>query len=229
MFTGLVQEVGTITSMTQHNGSLRMGISTPFAAQCDHGESIATSGVCLTVIDHDERAFYVDIMPETMRMSSLADKTVGDSVNLERSLRLGDRLGGHLVQGHVDATGVIRSVEPGPTWTDVCVNIPESISGFIAGKGSICVDGVSLTVTDVGDDYFCVSLIPETLRATTLGELKQGQRVNVETDMLARYIQRMATRGLLDEHKTSGAAAFHALTPSQESADSLRGDRSHDC
>ncbi|MDO5747071.1 MAG: riboflavin synthase [Actinomycetaceae bacterium] len=196
MFTGLIEEIGTITELTPTGGSIKMAVSCCFAGTCVIGESIATNGVCLSVTDCDDTQFWVDMMPETLKMSSLGTKQPGDRVNLERSLKLGDRLGGHLVQGHVDATGIISHVKQGETWTDVTVDIPQSISGYIAMKGSVCIDGVSLTVTGVGDNWFSVSLIPETLRATTLGQLHLHQCVNIETDMLARYVQRLIQQGV---------------------------------
>lgn len=190
MFTGLVEEIGTISLYEKTKKALRIGIKSSFARQCEIGESIATSGVCLSVIDHDDTSYYVDVMPETIRRSSLGLKKCGEKVNIERSLRLGDRLGGHLVQGHVDALGTLTRYEPGSSWTDISVGVNSDAMRFIAEKGSVCIDGVSLTVTSVDNHGFSVSLIPQTLRETTLGQLSIGSIVNIETDMFARYVAR---------------------------------------
>lgn len=213
MFTGLIEEIGTIDAIKERGESVRIAITASFANELVKGESVAASGVCLTVTDIEPTRYWVDVMPETLKVSALGDKKVGDGVNLERSLALGDRLGGHIVQGHVDAVGTIATYDEGDSWTDVTIEIPSSISGFIAMKGSVAIDGISLTVTGVGDDYFSVSLIPETLRATTLGQARPGQRVNIETDMVARYVQRLAQRGLLAADPADPAPADPADQP----------------
>lgn len=201
MFTGLIQQVGTIAAMDDNGQAMRMAITASFAQETTIGESIATSGVCLSVTDKRHDRYWVDVMPETLAVSALGDKNVGDPVNLERSLALGDRLGGHMVQGHVDGVGTISRWDPGQAWTDVRIDIDPSIAGYIAMKGSIAVDGISLTVTGVGDDWFSVSLIPETLRSTTLGNATVGTRVNIETDMFARYIKRLIDTGMVNTNE----------------------------
>jgi riboflavin synthase len=192
MFTGLVETVGRVVEATRRGGALRLGIASSLpVAEMEHGESVSVDGVCLTVVERRGDRFFADVVPETLRCSTLGDARTGRRVNLERSLRLGDRLGGHLVQGHVDATAPVRAVRRlhGDYRVEVAL-VPE-IRSYVAYKGSIAVQGVSLTVAGLGGEGFEVALVPETVGRTTLGELRQGDRVNVEVDLLARYLERL--------------------------------------
>jgi len=155
------------------------------------GDSIAVNGVCLTVVDPTAEGFDADVMQETMRRSSLGDLQPGGTVNLERAVRASDRLGGHIVQGHVDCTGTIASIDPREDWTMMRIDVPEAMARYMVEKGSICVDGVSLTIVSIDDSGFTVSLIPTTLAETTLGTRNVGDRVNIEVDVLAKYVERL--------------------------------------
>lgn len=192
MFTGLIEEMGTVVERVPSGDGERIHISASVVlGDVSHGDSIAVSGVCLTVVEHTEQGFVADVMAETIRHSSLSTWAPGTRVNLERAAALGDRLGGHIVQGHVDATATVLAVTPGDQWSVLRFSLDDTIAELVAMKGSICVDGVSLTVSAVGRDWCEVSLIPETLSATTLGGLAKGDTVNIETDILARQVQRM--------------------------------------
>lgn len=192
MFTGLVEGVGKITATRRQAEGLRLGLAPPFAVEeLALGESVSVSGACLTVVSIQGRAFQVDVSPETLARSTLAVKKVGDQVNLERALRLGDRLGGHLVTGHVDALGALKERREGPAHLELTFELPESLAPLVIEKGSIAVDGVSLTVNAVQDQAFTVNIIPYTARDTTLGGLKTGDRVNLETDIIGKYVVRL--------------------------------------
>ncbi|MGK9148935.1 riboflavin synthase [Plantibacter flavus] len=197
MFTGIIEELGSIIAIEHGEASARFTIRGPLALEgTRHGDSIAVSGVCLTVVEQTDDSFTADVMAQTLRMSSLDAATVGSRVNLERAARVGDRLGGHIVQGHVDGTGRILATVPGEAWRVVRVSLPDSLAPLVVDKGSITVDGVSLTVSAISEPnaaepWFEVSLIPETLEATTLGVRVPGDRVNLETDILARHVERM--------------------------------------
>jgi len=156
-----------------------------------HGASIAVNGVCLTVTEHDAETFAVDVMAESLERSSLGSLREGDVVNLERAMSAGGRFGGHVVQGHVDGTGTILAKEPAERWTVVRIALPDRLARYVAEKGSITVDGVSLTVVEAGSDFFTVSLIPTTLDLTTLGPKQPGDPVNLEVDVLAKYVERL--------------------------------------
>lgn len=156
-----------------------------------HGDSISVSGVCLTVVDQGADWFTADVMAETIAMSTLSDVAVGDRVNLEPAAQVGDRLGGHIVQGHIDGTSRVVSITDGSAWRVVRFSLDSELAPLVARKGSIAIDGVSLTVSDIGTDWFEVSLIPETLAATTLGAKAVGDSVNIETDIIARHVERM--------------------------------------
>jgi riboflavin synthase len=182
MFTGIVEQMGEVQS-----GGTRLAVRTPLAAELERGDSIAVNGVCLTAVDITRDGFEADVMEETLARSSLGRLCEGDRVNLELALRVGDRLGGHFVQGHVDATGSVDSIEQREHSRVVRVSAPPEILRYVVEKGSIAIDGVSLTVVDVDDEGFSVSLIPETLERTTLGEVSPGDPVNLEVDMLAKY------------------------------------------
>lgn len=192
MFTGIVEEIGRVASIEHAGDSAVVRIDADVVtSDAKHGDSIAVSGVCLTVVDHGPGWFTADVMAETLSRSSLAAIGEGSGVNLERAARLDSRLGGHLVQGHVDGTGTILAIEPSEHWTTVRILLPEPLACYVVEKGSITVDGVSLTVVEAGDDFFSVSLIPTTLGATTLGALQVGDRVNLEVDAIAKYVERM--------------------------------------
>ena len=192
MFTGLIEEIGSITSITESGDGAVVEISAHTVLDdVSHGDSIAISGVCLTVIDSTPSSFRADVMKETLLHSAASSWKPGTKINLERAARVGDRLGGHIVQGHVDATASVLEVKPGDQWSVIRISLREDIAPLVAHKGSITVDGVSLTVSAVGRDWAEVSLIPETLTATTLGEATVGDVVNVETDVLARHVLRL--------------------------------------
>jgi riboflavin synthase len=197
MFTGIIEERGRVLGWeTTPDGGARLTISAPLAASdARHGDSIAVSGVCLTVVDLAADRFTADVMGQTLAVSAIADLQPGDDVNLERAAKVGDRLGGHIVQGHVDGTGTVIEVRDEGSWRVLRFRLPDDLAPLVVDKGAIAVAGVSLTVSAVGRDdaghVFEVSLIPETLQATTLGTLAVGGRVNLETDVLARHVQRM--------------------------------------
>ena len=191
MFTGIVTDVGTIRSAEQR-GDLRLTIGTAYDLDTiDLGASISCSGVCLTVVDKGEDWFAVDVSGETLSRTAVEHWKEGARLNLERALRLGDELGGHIVTGHVDAVAEISSAAPDGDSTRLEISLPTELAPMIAPKGSITLDGVSLTVNEVGRGSFTVNIIPHTAQRTTLGNLKAGQQLNVEVDVLARYIDRM--------------------------------------
>lgn len=192
MFTGIVESLGTVADLEDRTDAIRLRIDAPAVmGDVRPGDSIAVNGVCLTVVDPTPTGFSADVMQETMRRSSLATLASGAQVNLERAVRASDRLGGHIVQGHVDCTGIIAAIDPREEWTVVRVDVPESMTRYMVEKGSICVDGVSLTIVTVDGAGFTVSLIPTTLAETTLGTRSVGDRVNIEVDVLAKYVERL--------------------------------------
>ncbi|MFS2292521.1 MAG: riboflavin synthase [Actinomadura sp.] len=192
MFTGIVEELGEITGIEPRGDSVTLTVRGPLVTEdAVHGASIAVNGVCLTVVDVQDGAFTADVIKETLDKSSLGVLEPGSKVNLERPVRLSDRLGGHLVQGHVDGVGTIISREPGERWDVVTVSLPSDLSRYLVDKGSITVDGISLTVVEAGADRFSVALIPTTLAMTTLGHKKPGDPVNLEVDVVAKYVERM--------------------------------------
>ncbi|MGN6744352.1 MAG: riboflavin synthase [Amnibacterium sp.] len=197
MFTGIIEERGRVLGWeTTPDGGARLTVAAPLAASdARHGDSIAVSGVCLTVVATGEDRFTADVMGQTLAVSAIADLTPGDDVNLERAAQVGDRLGGHIVQGHVDGTASVLAIRDEGSWRVLRFRLPEALAPLVVDKGSIAVAGVSLTVSAVGRDddghWFEVSLIPETLEATTLGSIGVGGRVNLETDVLARHVQRL--------------------------------------
>lgn len=200
MFTGIIEEVGTVAALDRSADAARLTVRAPLAASdAAHGDSIAVSGVCLTVIGRDGDRFTADVMAETLRVSSLGSLRPGSRVNLERAAKVGDRLGGHIVQGHVDGVAHLARITPGEAWRILRFTLPGELAPLVAYKGSIAVAGTSLTVSGVGDEpepWFEVSLIPETLAATTLGDLVAGDAANIETDILARHVERLlAFRG----------------------------------
>ena len=192
MFTGIIEELGEVVDWQPTTDAARLTIRGPLAvSDAAHGDSISVSGVCLTVVDKGEDWFTADVMAETIAMSTLAGVTTGSRVNLERAAQVGDRLGGHIVQGHIDGTSILLSVTEGSVWRVLRFSLAADIAPLVARKGSIAVDGVSLTVSAVGADWFEVSLIPETLSVTTLGRKAVGDAVNIETDILARHVARL--------------------------------------
>jgi riboflavin synthase len=186
VFTGLVAGTGKVRSLSDG----RLVVDTPLAAELAAGDSIAVNGVCLTALEPSFEGFAADVMPETLRRSSLGPLAAGDEVNLELPLRASDRLGGHMVQGHVDGTGTVEEVREEGFSRVVRVAAPADLLRYVVEKGSIAVDGVSLTVSAVDDDAFEVSLIPETLERTTLGSAAPGRAVNLEVDLLAKYVEK---------------------------------------
>lgn len=216
MFTGIIRELGTVSAITPSATALRLTVAgTATVATVQHGDSIAVSGTCLTVIEHDGVQFSADVMAETLARTTIGALRPGDRVNLENAARFGDPIGGHIVQGHVDGTGRVLAVTPGEAWRVLRIELSEALAPFVAAKGSIAVDGVSLTVSMLGGpgsededadagtgagngadatSWFEVSLIPETLAATTLGTRVVGDRLNLETDILARHVARLLSR-----------------------------------
>jgi riboflavin synthase len=191
MFTGIVTDVGTVRAIRDTNRDRRFEITTSYdIATIDIGASISHAGCCLTVVEKAEDWFAVEVSGETLNLTTLSDWAVGMPVNLERAARVGDELGGHIVSGHVDGLGEVLSVEAEGGSHRVRVRVPRPLHRHIASKGSITIEGVSLTVNEVEDDVFGVNLIPHTWDVTTLGRLKEGSRVNLEIDMLARYLAR---------------------------------------
>lgn len=197
MFTGLVEEVGEITAIEPTDNSVRLTVKGPkVVADAGHGDSICVSGVCLTVVEKTADSFTADVMGQTLAMSTLDAAGAGTKVNLERAAELGSRLGGHIVQGHVDGTAEVLEVRPSGDWTVIRFGLSRELAPLLVDKGSITVDGTSLTVSSVSpvsaaQQWFEVSLIPETLVATTLGQRAIGDRVNIETDIVARHVERM--------------------------------------
>ncbi|HKC28415.1 MAG TPA: riboflavin synthase [Jatrophihabitans sp.] len=195
MFTGIIEEVGQVADVRHRGDAAVLAVrATRIADDLRHGASIAINGVCLTVIGWQQgspASIEFDVMGETLKRSVIGTLAPGDRVNLERAVRADARLDGHVVQGHVDGTGVVVSRTPGDEWELVRFGLPAQLARFVAEKGSIAVDGVSLTVTGVGSDWFEVGLIPETLRATTLGDKTPGDPVNLEVDVLAKYVARL--------------------------------------
>ncbi|MFJ9738946.1 riboflavin synthase [Streptomyces sp. NPDC101166] len=192
MFTGIVEELGEVTAVENLGDASRFRLRGPVVTDgAKHGDSIAVNGVCLTVVEHEGDEFTADVMAETLDRSSLGALTVGSRVNLERPTAVGARLGGHIVQGHVDGTGAVLERKPSEHWEIVKVSLPAGLSRYVVEKGSITVDGISLTVVDAGPDYFTVSLIPTTLALTTLGRKQPGDPVNLEVDIVAKYVERL--------------------------------------
>ncbi|TQL48713.1 riboflavin synthase alpha chain [Homoserinimonas aerilata] len=208
MFTGIIEELGEVLAWDRTADAARITVRGPLAvSDAAHGDSISVSGVCLTVVEQGDDWFTADVMAQTIAVSALRDPAPGSRVNLERAARVGDRLGGHIVQGHIDGTATLLTVTEGEAWRVLRFSLAADVAALVVDKGSIAVDGISLTVSAVGDDWFEVSLIPETLTATTLGERTVGDLVNIETDILARHVQRMLRLGQYE-------AASPTTTPS---------------
>ena len=193
MFTGLVADLGTVSDVVATPDGVRLQVATSLAAEMSEGDSVAVNGVCLTAVSADAQAFTAEVMNETLRRSSLAEVSAGGRVNLELPLRAQDRLGGHVVQGHVDGVGAVSGVEDDGFARVVTIDAPPELLRYVVEKGSIAVDGVSLTVSSVSPDTFAVSLIPETLERTNLGAAAPGTPVNLEVDVLAKYVEKLVT------------------------------------
>ena len=194
MFTGIVEELGTVVDVVGGAESAQLTLDGPLVTQdAAHGASIAVNGVCLTVVEHGAGRFSVDVRAETLARSSLGGLRAGDRVNLERAMAASSRFGGHIVQGHVDGTATIVERTPGDRWEVVRFTLPAALARYVVEKGSITVDGVSLTVSALDDATFSVSLIPTTLALTTLGHRGVGELVNLEVDVLAKYVERLIT------------------------------------
>ncbi len=192
MFTGIVEELGTVAAVEDQGDAIRLGIrATTVLEDAGLGDSISVNGCCLTVTTVEGDTWVADVMQETLDKTSLRGVRPGDRVNLERAVTADKRLGGHIVQGHVDGVGTVTSRTPSEHWEVVEIEIPTALSRYLVDKGSITVDGVSLTVVEAGDDRFSVSLIPETLARTTLGARQPGDRVNLEVDVIAKYVERL--------------------------------------
>ena len=192
MFTGLVEEIGVVEELEQLDDAVRIAVRAPKVTEdAAPGDSIAVDGVCLTVVDSVDGTFTADVMRETLDRSRLGTYKAGFKVNLERALAAGQRMGGHIVQGHVDGVGEVVSRTPSEHWEVVRFTLPERLERYVVEKGSIAVNGTSLTVSAVGEGYFEVSLIPTTLRDTTAGALAPGDPVNLEVDIVAKYVEKM--------------------------------------
>jgi riboflavin synthase len=192
MFTGIVEELGTVAEVEDQGDAVRLTVrATTVLEDAGLGDSIAVNGCCLTVTDRSDGTWTADVMQETLDKTSLHGVQPGDRVNLERAVTADKRLGGHIVQGHVDGVGTVLRREPSEHWEVVEIAMPPHLARYLVDKGSITVDGVSLTVVEAGDDRFTVSLIPETLARTTLGTRRPGDRVNLEVDVIAKYVERL--------------------------------------
>jgi riboflavin synthase len=211
MFTGLIESAGTVRGFDRSGAGARLAIDVdwPDDAVPSRGDSVAVNGACLTVLEPASSGFAADLSPETLDRTLLDQLRTGDRVNLERALRLGDRIGGHLVQGHVDGIVRLISVQPQGDFSRWRLSLPDEHAKEIASKGSVAIHGVSLTVAAVGEDWFDVALIPETLRATNLGGMRSGAQLHLETDVLAKYVGRRLgepTRSAIDELFGGGGA-----------------------
>jgi riboflavin synthase len=191
MFTGLIAELGSVAEVRRDEDGATLKIASGLAGELLEGDSIAVNGVCLTAVEVDRDGFQAQAMHETLERSSLAALRPGARVNLELALRAQDRLGGHVVQGHVDGTGTVRAIRPEGFSRVLEIDVEPGLARYLVEKGSVAVDGVSLTVSALSDEGFSVSLIPETLQRTNLGAIGEGERVNIEVDILAKHIERL--------------------------------------
>ena len=198
MFTGLIQAVGQVSSIERQGSSARLQISSKeIAGQIAQGDSVSINGTCLTVVSFDESKFAVDVMVQTLNLTSTGSLKVGSAVNLELATRTADRLGGHIVQGHVDGVAEVVAISADSQWTRMDISIPKELMKYVVAQGSICVEGVSLTVGELNDpaDQISVWLIPETLANTNLSQKQVGASLNIEVDVLAKYVERLIARG----------------------------------
>lgn len=192
MFTGIIEELGTVVAIDPLGDSARLSIrGVTVTSDAAHGDSISVNGVCLTVVDNADGVFTADVMGESLDRSTLGSLTAGSAVNLERAATMATRLGGHIVQGHVDGVGAVLSRESGDQWETVTFSLPPQLARYVVEKGSITVDGISLTVMAITDDTFSVGLIPTTLKLTTLGAKTVGEQVNLEVDIMAKYVEKL--------------------------------------
>ncbi len=199
MFTGIVEELGTVEAVEHQGDAIRLTVrATTVLEDAGLGDSISVNGCCLTVAERTDGTWTADVMQETLDKTSLHGVQPGDRVNLERAVTADKRLGGHIVQGHVDGVGTVVRRTPSEHWEVVEISMPPELARYLVDKGSITVDGVSLTVVEAGEDAFTVSLIPETLSRTTLGSRQPGDRVNLETDVIAKHVEKLLTGGYLD-------------------------------
>lgn len=195
MFTGIVEERGTVASLVDLGDAMRVRIRADKVLQdSELGASISVNGICLTVAERGDDWFEADVMAETLRRTSLGKLVTDSPVNLERAARVDSRLGGHIVQGHVDGTGEVAAIEPSEQWTVMAIRVPAELTRYMVEKGSITVDGVSLTIVSVTESRFTISLIPTTLAETNLGAKQVGDRVNIEVDVLAKYVEKLVQR-----------------------------------
>jgi len=198
MFTGLIQAVGQVSAIKREETSARLEITSPeIATQIAQGDSVSVNGVCLTVVSFDKSKFAVDVMVQTLNLTSTGSLEVGSPVNLELATRTADRLGGHIVQGHVDGVANVSDISADSQWTRMDISIPKDLMRYVVAQGSICVEGVSLTVGELNDlaDQISVWLIPETLAKTNLSKKSVGDELNIEVDVLAKYVERLIARG----------------------------------
>ena len=215
MFTGLIEELGELISLAPTDDAARLTVRGPIVtSDASHGDSISVNGVCLTVVEQGADWFTADVMGQTLGMSTIRGWAAGATVNLERAAQVGDRLGGHIVQGHIDGTTTVVDRRESGDWRVLRFSLDAAHAPLVVDKGSIALDGVSLTVSAIGDDWFEVSLIPETLSATTLGSLGVGDSANLETDILARHIARLAHFGATGATGPTAPAAPWERTPS---------------
>ncbi len=204
MFTGMIEEVGHVLHINFGAASVRLTIGAEkILNEVNIGDSIAVNGTCLTVTDHNSKSFSADVMPESVRKTSLKELKIGSPVNLERALQLGSRLGGHIVNGHVDGTGTILKKEAEDNAIVVTISTDKDTLHYIVKKGSVTIDGISLTVVDVNNENFSVSLIPHTASITTIGHKDKGASVNIETDILGKYVEKLFTAPKASDTKSS--------------------------
>jgi riboflavin synthase len=203
MFTGLIEDLGIVRELRKSADSLRLTVATGIAMnELELGESIAVNGICLTVVSFGDGQFSADVSPETVSRSTLSALASGSRVNLERALRFGARLGGHLVSGHVDAVGTVVALVRDGNAHRFTFHLPAEVNRYVVEKGSVAIDGISLTVNSVTDDTFSVAIIPLTLAETTLKERPVGSRVNIETDIIGKYVERLLVRAPRDEQRS---------------------------
>lgn len=217
MFTGIIEELGVVEAVQEQGDAVRLSIRAATVLEgMDLGDSISVNGCCLTVVSNHDLVWTADVMQETLDKSSLMGIKPGDPVNLERAVTVDKRLGGHIVQGHVDGVGRVLSRTPSEHWEVVEISLPQSLSRYLVDKGSITVDGISLTVVEARETSFTVSLIPETLARTTLGQRHTGDRVNLEVDVIAKHVEKLLASGLLD--RVAGNATQHPQREEGEAA-----------
>ncbi|MFH1865826.1 MAG: riboflavin synthase [Candidatus Eisenbacteria bacterium] len=212
MFTGLVESVGRVVRVRRASGGATVRMSAPFASELERGESVSVNGVCQTVVRSDASGFEVDVVRQTLSVTTIGELRGGSEVNLERALRLGDRLGGHMVAGHVDGVARVTALRRDANGARLSLELPEGLSRYVVARGSIAVDGISLTVAEVSGSHVTVALIPETLRATLAGTYRPGTRVNVEADLLAKHQEKLLRSGVEDGEPEARGESGGGLT-----------------